>query len=131
MVGKKEMSLDDLKYFSREELKCQATGDEGMDVEFMLIIDKMRDELGFPFPVNSGYRSPEHPIEARKERPGAHATGKAIDIGVSGGQALALIECAQKHGISRIGIQQKGAMNGRFIHLDVCENYTSPAIWSY
>ena len=81
----------------------------------MQLIDKMRDELGFPFPVNSAYRSPLHPIEVRKEKPGAHASGQAIDIGVSGGRAIALIECAQRHGITRIGIQQKGPIDGRFI----------------
>ena len=124
-------TLDDLEYFSREELKCQHSGEDGMDVEFMQLIDKMRGELGFPFPVNSAYRSPLHPIEVRKEKPGAHATGKAIDIGVSGERAIKLIECALANGITRIGIQQKGPIDGRFIHLDVCTNYTSPAIWSY
>ena len=125
-------TLDDLRYFSRDELKCQHSGTEGMDVDFMELIDTMRDKLGFPFPVNSAYRSPLHPIEVRKSGgPGAHATGQAIDIGVSGDKAIQLIQCALEHNIVRIGVNQKGDWNGRFIHLDVCENYTSPTIWSY
>jgi len=50
----------------------------------------------------------------------------------SGKEALEVIRVAQKHGIKRIGVQQKG--NGRFIHLDSCteaEGFSSPAMWSY
>jgi hypothetical protein len=42
---------------------------------------------------------------------------------------LRLIDLAQQAGIQRIGVNQKG--NGRFIHLDVCDDRPSPAIWSY
>jgi hypothetical protein len=34
--------------------------------------------------VTSAYRSPQHPIERRKRRPGAHARGQAIDIRTRG-----------------------------------------------
>ena len=61
--------------------------------------------------------------------PGAHATGKAIDIAVSGERALRVIELALAAGVKRIGVNQKGAH--RFIHLDVCDEKTSPTIWSY
>ena len=125
-----------MKYFTASELKCQCAvagcTKHGMDKDFMNIIDGIREEAGFPFPVNSGYRCPKHPIEAKKENgPGAHATGKAIDIAVSGEQALVLVALAMKHEIYRIGVNQKGSYESRFIHLDVCENYMTPALWSY
>ena len=50
----------------------------------------------------------------------------------NGENALEIIRVAQKHGIQRIGIQQKGG--GRFIHLDACtdeDGFPNPAIWSY
>jgi zinc D-Ala-D-Ala carboxypeptidase len=100
-----------------------------MDGDFMELMDSIRAMAGFPFVVTSGYRCPDHPIEARKSAPGAHTTGKAIDIAVTGHRALRLIELAQQAGIQRIGVNQKG--NGRFIHLDVCDDRPSPAIWSY
>ena len=40
------MTLDDLKYFTRDELRCSHTGDEGMDVQFMQFIEELREELG-------------------------------------------------------------------------------------
>ena len=95
----------------------------------MELMDDIRERAGFPFVVTSGYRCEDHPIEARKSAPGAHTTGKAIDIAVSGEKALRLIELAQQAGIKRIGVNQKGS--GRFIHLDVCHDRPSPAIWSY
>lgn len=95
----------------------------------MELMDSIRAMAGFPFVVTSAYRCPDHPIEAKKSAPGAHTTGKAIDIAVKGHRALRLIELAQQAGIQRIGVNQKG--NGRFIHLDVCDDRPSPAIWSY
>lgn len=118
-----------MRYFTEEELACQHCGKRNMDVDFMELMDSIRAMAGFPFVVTSGYRCPDHPIEAKKSAPGAHTTGKAIDIAVKGHRALRLIELAQQAGIQRIGVNQKG--NGRFIHLDVCDDRPSPAIWSY
>lgn len=118
-----------MKYFTEEELACQHCGVRNMDAHFMELMDDIRERAGFPFVVTSGYRCEDHPIEAKKSAPGAHTTGKAIDISVSGEKALRLIELAQQAGIKRIGVNQKGS--GRFIHLDVCDDRPSPAIWSY
>ena len=120
------------KYFTDDELKCQHCGVEGIDGYFMAKIDNLREELGFPFPVTSGYRCPEHPIEARKKAPGAHTTGQAVDIGVSGNEAYMLIEAAIRDNFTGIGINQKG--DSRFIHLDIIPHSSSsprPWIWSY
>ena len=119
-------------YFKPKELQCKATGEEGFDPDFLVKLNAIREECGFSFPLSSAYRSPQHPIEARKERLGAHTYGKAVDILANGENALKIIRVALKHDIKRIGIQQKGG--GRFIHLDDCteeEGFPSPTIWSY
>ncbi|WP_370060199.1 D-Ala-D-Ala carboxypeptidase family metallohydrolase [Neptunomonas phycophila] len=119
-------------YFKPKELKCKATGEEGFDDDFLATLNAIRHECGFSFALSSAYRSPQHPIEARKNKLGAHTTGKAVDILANGEKALEIIRVAQKHGIQRIGIQQKGG--GRFIHLDACteeDGFPTPAIWSY
>jgi uncharacterized protein YcbK (DUF882 family) len=119
-------------YFKPKELACRHTGDQGFDTNFLKTLNAIREECGFSFALSSAYRSPEHPIEARKEALGSHTYGKAVDIIASGEKALEIIRVAQKHGIRRIGIQQKGS--GRFIHLDGCteeDGFTCPAIWSY
>ena len=121
------------KYFSESEMACQHCGASNMDAEFMDALDSLREAYGKPLVVNSGYRCPEHPIEARKARAGAHTTGKAVDLSVDRGEAYELLKLAIATGkFTGIGIQQKGS--GRFIHLDTCEEpemSPRPTIWSY
>ena len=128
----KSPKKEEKNYFKQKELACRHTGDQGFDPDFLKTLNAIREECGFSFALSSAYRSPEHPIEARKEVKGAHTHGKAVDILASGENALEIIRVAQKHGIQRIGIQQKGS--GRFIHLDACteeDGFPCPAIWSY
>lgn len=120
--------------FSANEFRCKHTGHVEMDPEFMARLQKLRTEWGLPMVITSGYRHKKHPIEARKRSTGAHTTGKAVDIAISGGMAVLFLQLALNHGFSGIGIQQKGG--GRFIHLDTA--FTSdlngtprPSIWSY
>lgn len=120
-----------MKYFTEKELACQHCGEEGIDHEFMGVIEELREELGFPFVVTSGYRCAEHPIEKRKNSPGAHQSGRAIDIAVHGERAMKLIDAARAKGFKRIGVAQKGSLSSRFIHLDDCADKASPALWSY
>ena len=134
--SKKEENVEN-KYFSHKELKCKHTGENKFDPDFLDLLTKIRIECDFPFAISSAYRSPQHPIEMRKSRVGAHTTGKAVDILCRGEDALKVISVAMKNGIQRIGVQQKGT--GRFIHLDACtqsdfpdrENFPEIAIWSY
>jgi len=117
------------KYFTEKELACQHCGAHKFDKDFLALLDTIREECGFPFIVSSAYRCKDHPIEARKPFTGEHETGRAIDIACSGEKALQLVTVALKHGITRIGINQKG--NGRFIHLGVSKDFPNPTIWSY
>lgn len=121
------------KYFSDSEVSCSHCGESKMSPEFMDVLDKLREAYGKPLRVTSGYRCPEHPIEARKASAGAHSTGKAIDLAVERGEAYEVLEIAMGMGVfTGIGIQQKGS--GRFIHLDTCEEpemSPRPTVWSY
>jgi uncharacterized protein YcbK (DUF882 family) len=121
------------KYFSESEMACQHCGATNMDPEFMNALDSLREAYGKPLAVTSGYRCPEHPIEARKAHAGAHTTGKAADLAVDRGDAYEVLEIAMGMGLfTGIGIQQKGS--GRFIHLDSCkepEMSPRPTLWSY
>ena len=128
----KSPKTEEKNYFKPKELACRHTGDQGFDPDFLKTLNAIREECGFSFALSSAYRSPENPVEARKEVKGAHTHGKAVDILASGENALEIIRVAQKHGIQRIGIQQKGS--GRFIHLDACteeDGFPCPSIWSY
>jgi uncharacterized protein YcbK (DUF882 family) len=120
-----------VNYFTNEELACSCCGRNDFDSDFLRLLNHLRQECDFPFVVSSAYRCPRHPIEAAKKKLGAHTTGKAVDILVYGERAQRLLQAALNVGIERIGISQKGDIKARFIHLDVCHDLPSPAIWSY
>lgn len=117
------------KYFTEAEFKCSHCGVAQMDQAFIDRLNELRQECGFAFRVSSGYRCPEHPIEAKKATSGAHTTGKAADIAVEGRQAHELLKQAMDMNFKGIGVQQKGA--GRFIHLDDWTAPNRPTVWSY
>ena len=118
-----------LGYFTDEELSCSCCGRNEFDPQFLILLNAIREACG-PLPVSSGYRCPNHPIEAKKTNgPGEHTTGLAVDIAVSGYRAHRLIEVAVQFGIPRIGVNQKGSQ--RFIHLGINEDFPNPTIWSY
>jgi zinc D-Ala-D-Ala carboxypeptidase len=94
----------------------------------------LRELLGFPFVVTSAYRCKNHPVEARKDSPGAHTTGQALDINVYGNNAHRLLDAALRAGFSGVGIAQKGEHSIRFVHLDDLGNSDDrprPTVWSY
>lgn len=125
-------------YFSKEELACKHCLEAGksieeayvFDDEFLELLNHLRVNCGFALPVSSGYRCPNHPIEAAKgTTTGAHCSGKAVDIAISGARAHKLVKVALALGIPRIGVAQRG--NNRFIHLDYDGSLPTPRIWSY
>ena len=68
-----------LKYFDLSEFYKGRVLDK-MDHEFLLKIDDLRGRVGFALIINSEYRSPTHPNEIMKKKPGTHAQGIAVDI---------------------------------------------------
>lgn len=116
--------------FTESELSCSCCGEANPNLEFvelMDIVQDMRDELGFALPISSAYRCESHPIEAKKSKPGMHNIA-AVDIKVSGDKAHKVLDLALKKGFTGIGVNQKGSMNQRFIHLDLRDHKT---VWSY
>jgi len=109
--------------------------DQGrMDEEFMEKLIELRVRMVCPMRVTSHYRGPDHPLEKKKTRPGAHALGRAVDIAINGEDAYRLIKNAPNFGMTGIGVSQKGAHSKRFIHLDDLPGTPKrprPRIWSY
>jgi len=102
--------------------------------DFVDKLEHLREALGFPLVVRSGYRCPAH--NARVSTTGAtgpHTTGRAVDVAVFGRQAFLLIEQAMLDGeFTGVGISQRGDQARRFIHLDdLSEERFRPTVWSY
>ena len=115
--------------FSAKEFDCSHCGKNEMQADFLQKLQTLRSVYGKSMRVTSGYRCPAHPIEAKKAKPGAHASGCACDIGIDGPDAHRLLKLAFAAGFTGIGVQQKGS--GRFIHLDTLEGGLRPNVWSY
>jgi len=120
--------------FCYGEMACHETGACKMDPLTMDRLQLLRSHYGHPLVITSGYRSPEHSIEAAKPTPGTHAMGRAIDIQCAGVDAYHILTEALVVGFTGIGVRQAGD-EGRFLHLDDLgpEEHTvpRPALWSY
>ena len=111
--------------FSVDEMRCKHTGRVDMDGDFMVMLQALRDRVG-AIKVNSGFRAPEHPIEAAKDSPGAHAYGLAADIRPLESGMYETLKAAFEIGF--VGI----AFEGEFIHVDAGHPHKHrPASWSY
>jgi len=116
------------KYFDLSEFNCQETNENEMNEEFLRKLDLLREACGFPFVITSGYRSPNHSIEKRKEKAGTHAQGIAADIKISTAQQrYKAVEEAIKMGFGGIGIHSV------FVHVDMrsTDGNRPPVMWLY
>jgi zinc D-Ala-D-Ala carboxypeptidase len=124
------MTLDWKQYpsFTQAEMACKHTKKTGVTHEFMVKLQKLRNEYGKPMSVTSGFRDATHPVEARKSSPGAHTSGMAVDIAVGPGEDVhRLVQLALLHGFTGVGVSQRQGQP-RFVHLDILPR---KAIWSY
>ncbi len=125
----------ELKYFKLSEFDQHGMPGSGrhMDENFLGMLDILRERCGHPLVVSSGYRSPEYNASVSSTGfAGPHTTGKAADIRIYGAEAYHLLARAMELGFKGIGIQQKGVMSTRYIHLDMIETKTlRPRVWSY
>ena len=105
------------EYFSIEELKCKGTDECQMDDGFLEKLIKIREDLGRPMIITSGYRHPAHNSAIGGVKDSPHV----------------IIYLAIKHGMTGIGVSQRGAHERRFIHLDDMSSDTHPRpwVWSY
>ena len=125
-----EWQADKWPDFTERELQCKETGECEMDVSFMNRLQGLRRDFNQAMIVTSGYRSPEHSAEKKKETgPGSHSQGHAVDIRCTGGTyRFRLIETAIRMGFTGIGISSD------FIHLDDMpprDNAPRPSAWTY
>jgi len=114
--------------FSKSEFDCRHTGENEMKHEFMQMLQTLRTRYGRPMRVNSGYRSPRHPVEARKGHAnGEHTQGLCADIAVSTSQErFEILRLAFELGFTRIGF------HAGFLHLGIGnERLPNRVFWNY
>ena len=117
--------------FTEEEVACKCGCGSLPEPVLMRALQDLRKDLGFPLPISSGARCPDHNERVSKTgRDGPHTTGLAVDIAVRGEEAWKLLQFAMAETyFTGIGVHQKGA--ARFIHLDMITTEGRPWVWSY
>ena len=114
-----------MKYFNPSEF----SNFEMMDEKLLSMLDALREAYGYPIKLTSTYRSPDHPIEAKKNAPGEHAYGAAVDLACVGGEAtFKLVKAAIEVGFTRIGVSRKN----NFVHVGIGYPDAPPiTLWTY
>ena len=73
------------KHFKLEEFACSSSGQALMNEQLLQALEEIRERLGEPMIITSGYRSDQHPITQSKidkgaKHGGAHHLGYAADV---------------------------------------------------
>lgn len=115
------------RHFSAQEFSCKCgCGGLVVDVNLITKLEKLRDTLGRPLTVNSGYRCLTHNAAEGGKTASEHTTGQGVDIAVANGsERFALLEAALDCGFRRIGIAKT------FIHLGNGTNQPANVAWLY
>lgn len=107
----------------------EGSGKANMDLNLLLLLDKMRHRSQIPYKITSAYRTQEYNDNLKNSsKNSAHIKGKAVDIAApTSKEKYSIIESALHFGIQRIGVGEN------FIHLDIQEENEKPinVIWTY
>lgn len=126
--GAMALPLDDtvnrntLRYFNYQEFDSPDFPGSGvvyMRDDFLKMLDDVRHHSGFPFLVNSGYRTRKYNESLKgSSSDSAHIYGKASDIHMPSLEHMRkAVNVARSVGFKRIG-QYRTASGNWFIHLD-------------
>jgi len=98
--------------FTPKEIACKGTGKLLVNEDSMDRLQALRTEIGLPFHVNSGYRSPEYNKKVGGAPNSFHMQGMAFDISLSNLNRGIMTEKAEDYGFNGIG------QYNSFIHID-------------
>ncbi|MGI3212841.1 YcbK family protein [Roseovarius tibetensis] len=101
--------------FSPAEIACRGTGELKLHPEALDTLQALRDRLGKPLIVNSGYRSPEHNRAVGGATRSKHMDGTAFDISMANHDPEAFERAAREVGFLGFGTYPRS----NFIHVDL------------
>jgi hypothetical protein len=122
LKGVVKLKNPEYKYFSKKEVEKFK-----LKPALWQLLDKLREECGFPFIINSGLRT-EAENNALKDSvsDSAHLSGLAVDLAITDSlKRFKLIEVALKNGVKRIGVGKT------FVHIDVADDKPQNVVWHY
>lgn len=109
--------------FLPSELACNGTGELKVETDLLVLLTRMRNELGGPLIVNSCYRSPSWNEKVGGAKNSQHLISCAADLRATRWGVKRLEGLARDHGAAGIGLYDT------FVHVDV--RTSGPAFWDY
>ena len=100
--------------FNEREFACKHCGQVHVESELVTKLQALRDALGRPITVTSGYRCPVHNRNIGGATQSRHMQGQAADLVVTGVSPAAVAQAAERVGFGGIGIYKSG-----FTHVDI------------
>lgn len=117
------------KNFYSHEFDCPMGEWTLIDLRLVEILQAIRDFVGKPVKITSGFRSKEYQLDLKRrgyetaKGMSTHEVGAAVDISVTGMSGQELEAVAESQGIKAIGVGQS------FIHIDLRNDKTRR--WTY
>ena len=103
------------KNFTPAEIACRGTGQLKLHPEALDKLQALRDRLGKPLIVRSGYRSPEHNRNVGGAPRSKHMDGTAFDIAMANHDPVAFEVAARAVGFEGFGYYPRSG----FMHIDL------------
>lgn len=111
------------KNFTKEEFSCKCCNDCEINPTLVNRLQLVRDIVGVPIYINSGYRCSKHNKEIGGSSKSQHILGNAADIRIKNHSVKQMYEICKQF-FTGIGIYPEQ----NFIHVDLREN---PTTWVY
>ena len=110
--------------FSPAEIACRGTGAIKINTEAMDKLQSLRNRLGKPLIVRSGYRSPSHNRAVGGAPASKHMLGTAFDIAMSNHDPATFAEAARAVGFLGFGTYPRSG----FMHIDLGPPRATPFV---
>lgn len=119
-----------MRFFKMAEFACKHCGElppQGMNEVLLAKLDELRDRIGEPIIVTSGYRCPAHNAEVGGVSNSQHVLGNAADIVCENVSVDELADVAAAIGFDGIGRYRDDG----FVHVDCRDNGKSPNYYQW